>query len=98
METIKENREEMQTTRIRVQIVYQLRNTFMRDYKGYLASVPNITEVGDYIVVFAGGNVPYLLRLTKDYYRFVGPCYVHGIMIGEAFPENLDELKFFSIC
>ncbi|PMD47056.1 hypothetical protein L207DRAFT_376363, partial [Hyaloscypha variabilis F] len=55
--------------------------------QGFSASVPNITEVGDYIVVFAGGNIAFLLRLTKDDYRFVGPCYVHEIMNGEAFPE-----------
>jgi hypothetical protein len=65
--------------------------------KGYLAAVPFVTKVGDFIAVLAGGRVPFVLRPIGDHYRLVGPCYVHGIMNGEAFPENLDELTWFSI-
>jgi hypothetical protein len=65
--------------------------------KGFLASVPYTTEVGDCIAVLAGGRVPFVLRRTADYYRLIGPCYVHGIMEGEAFPENISELEWFSI-
>jgi hypothetical protein len=65
--------------------------------KGFLAAVPYTTKVGDCIVVLAGGDLPFVLRPTGDHYRLVGPCYVHGIMGGEAFPENLDDLKWFSI-
>jgi hypothetical protein len=65
--------------------------------KGYLAAVPFTAKVGDCIAVLAGGRVPFVLRPIGDHYRFVGPCYVHGIMHGEAFPENLDELTWFSI-
>ena len=65
--------------------------------KGYLAAVPLTTKVGDCIAVLAGGRVPFVLRPTGDHYRLVGPCYVHGIMEGEAFPENLDELTWLSV-
>jgi hypothetical protein len=65
--------------------------------KGYLAAVPFTAKVGDCIAVLAGGRVPFVLRPIGDHYRLVGPCYVHGIMNGEAFPENLDELTWFSI-
>lgn len=65
--------------------------------KGYLTSVPYTAKVGDSIVLLAGGKVPFILRPTGDHYHFVGPCYVHGIMNGEAFPEDLDELGWFSI-
>ncbi|KAE8447185.1 hypothetical protein EG329_011016 [Mollisiaceae sp. DMI_Dod_QoI] len=65
--------------------------------KGYLAAVPHTTEVGDCIVVLAGAEVPYVLRPTGDHCRFIGPCYVHGIMDGEAFPENPDDLTWYSI-
>jgi hypothetical protein len=64
---------------------------------GYLAAVPYTTEIGDCIAILAGGGHPFVLRPTGDHYRLVGPCYVHGIMNGEAFPEQLDELKWFSI-
>jgi hypothetical protein len=65
--------------------------------KGYLAAVPFTAKVGDCIAVLAGGRLPFVLRPTGNHYRLVGPCYVHGIMDGEAFPENLDELTWFSI-
>jgi hypothetical protein len=65
--------------------------------KGYLAAVPFVTKVGDCIAVLAGGRLPFVLRPIGDHYRLVGHCYVHGIMDGEAFPENLDELTWFSI-
>lgn len=57
--------------------------------KGYMGVVPLDTKVGDLIYVLAGGQVPYLLRPSHtaprpNTYTFVGPCYVHGIMYGEA--------------
>jgi hypothetical protein len=64
---------------------------------GYLAAVPYTTKVGDCIVLLAGGRLPFVLRPTGDHYCFIGPCYVHGIMNGEAFPENLEDLQWFSI-
>ncbi|PMD43910.1 HET-domain-containing protein [Hyaloscypha variabilis F] len=64
---------------------------------GYLAAVPYTTEVGDFIALLAGGRLPFILRPTGDHYCFVGPCYVHGIMNGEAFPDTLDGLQWFSI-
>ncbi|KAF4616233.1 hypothetical protein G7Y89_g15171 [Cudoniella acicularis] len=64
---------------------------------GYLAAVPYTAEVGDCITILAGRDHPFVLRPTRDHYRLVGPCYVHGIMNGEAFPDNLDELEWFSI-
>ncbi|KAE9363163.1 hypothetical protein N431DRAFT_550864 [Stipitochalara longipes BDJ] len=66
--------------------------------KGFLAAVPCTTEVGDCIAILSGGNIPFVLRPTGDhYYRLVGPCYVHGIMDGEAFPEDAKDLEWFSI-
>jgi len=64
---------------------------------GYLAAVPYTTKVGDCIAILAGGRLPFVLRPAGDHYCLIGPCYVHGIMNGEAFPENLEELQWFSI-
>ncbi|PVH80545.1 hypothetical protein DL98DRAFT_515399 [Cadophora sp. DSE1049] len=52
--------------------------------KGYIALGPVITQPGDIVCLFHGGNVPYVLRPTAGYYQLVGECYVHGIMNGEA--------------
>jgi hypothetical protein len=95
--TVEENRERMRTTQNSFESKITAKSPLCTTARGYLAAVPDITEVGDYIVVFAGGNVPFVLRPTEDRYRLVGSCYVHGIMNGETFPENLDELKWFSI-
>jgi hypothetical protein len=65
--------------------------------KGFLAAVPYTTKPEDCIAVLAGGRLPFVLRPTGDSYRLIGPCYVHGIMDGEAFPEDPGELEWFSI-
>jgi hypothetical protein len=66
---------------------------------GYLASVPWTAEEGDCIVIFSGGQLPFVLRKdsTGRHYRFMGSCYVHGIMEGEAFPDDPDDLEWISM-
>jgi hypothetical protein len=66
---------------------------------GYLASVPWTAEKGDQIIIFSGGDLPFVLRKdpTGGHYRLIGVCYVHGIMGGEAFPEDSSDLEWFSI-
>jgi hypothetical protein len=61
---------------------------------------PSGIQPGDIVCVFFGASVPYVLRTvggesTDGFYRvihqLVGPCYVHGIMDGEAldgFPKQ----------
>ena len=75
------------------------RTTVCTTEKGFMASVPCMTQVGDRIVVLSGSPVPFMLRTVEGHYKLIGPCYVHGggIMDGLAFPENLDELEWFSI-
>jgi len=46
-------------------------------------------RVDDEIYVLAGGSVLYVLRPQQDCFQFIGECYVHGLMNGEA----LDKLK-----
>ncbi len=66
---------------------------------GYLASVPWTAEKGDQIIIFSGVELPFLLRPQADgqSYHLIGACYVHGCMKGEIFPENSEDLKWFSI-
>ncbi len=68
-----------------------------RTTDGFLASVPYTTEVHDVIVILAGGRTPFVLRPNGGYYRLVGPCYVHGIMNGEAYPEDSSKIDYLSI-
>ncbi|PVH72982.1 HET-domain-containing protein [Cadophora sp. DSE1049] len=60
------------------------RRSFFRTEKGYYGLGPSEIEQGDVIVVLFGGTTPYVLRPIDQGYRFVGECYVHGLMNGEA--------------
>jgi hypothetical protein len=61
---------------------------------GQLGLFPAGTQKGDTVCVFLAGCVPFILRAISDVmveretshtlYQLVGPCYVHGVMYGEA--------------
>jgi Heterokaryon incompatibility protein (HET) len=60
--------------------------------KGHLALVPPSTRTGDRIILLAGGKTPYVARQSSglpQQWELVGDCYVHGIMFGEAWEEDL---------
>jgi len=62
-----------------------------RSARNYLALLPKDAEVGDKIFLAKGSKTPLLLRPAEDrpgLWTFVGDCYVHGIMYGEAFDET----------
>ena len=62
-----------------------------------LALLPGNAEVGDYICVIVGYEMPWLIRpqvgSSPLHYKLVGPCYVDGIMDGEALkhPDKKEE-------
>jgi hypothetical protein len=60
------------------------RRFFMTE-RGYYGLGPDGMEAGDICVIFFGGEVPFILRPSAEfYYYLVGECYVHGIMHGEV--------------
>lgn len=80
----------------------QYRRPFL-SVKGYVGLVPDVAEVGDVVVLFAGAKFPYVLRHNEDAevngdwngtgnlggtYSFIGEAYVHGIMSGEFVIDN----------
>jgi hypothetical protein len=55
--------------------------------RGHVANLPACFERGDEIWVLGGVPLPILLRRSKAYagcYQVIGPCYIHGMMHGEA--------------
>ena len=53
--------------------------------RGHLMLGPEIAETGDLVCVVFGAKTPYVFRrLTDGTYQYIGDCYVHGIMDGEA--------------
>jgi hypothetical protein len=59
-----------------------------RTTKGYLALLPFDTDVTDVIMLLQGGKTPYVVRRKEGCWEFVGDCYVHGIMDGDAWDES----------
>lgn len=66
--------------------------------KARLGLCPLETKSGDRLVALFGGKTPYILRKVddderdgKDTWKFVGECYVHGLMDGNHIQERVDE-------
>ncbi|KAJ8106126.1 hypothetical protein ONZ43_g7170 [Nemania bipapillata] len=57
---------------------------FARTRSEYYVLGPAALEAEDIVCVLFGGKVPFCLRPLGKRYLFVGECYVHGLMKGEA--------------
>ncbi|KAK5189759.1 hypothetical protein LTR47_007690 [Exophiala xenobiotica] len=49
-----------------------------------ICCVPRDTIAGDSVCIILGCPTPFVLRQVDEYHRVVGPCYVHGLMDGQA--------------
>jgi hypothetical protein len=53
--------------------------------RGFMGLGPPGAQVGDQVCLLLGGQVLYVLRDREDGHReFIGECYVHGMMDGQA--------------
>lgn len=53
--------------------------------RGFMGLGPAAAQVDDQVCLLLGGQVLYVLRDREDnHYEFVGECYVHGMMDGQA--------------
>ncbi|KAJ3534133.1 hypothetical protein NM208_g1039 [Fusarium decemcellulare] len=72
------------------QWLYEVRSAAERKFfitqTGYMGIGPPCMEPKDIICALFGGSTPYVIRpaSTEGEYLFVGECYVHGLMDGEA--------------
>jgi hypothetical protein len=57
---------------------------FFSTSKGYFGTGPQALRDDDMICVLFGFNLPVVLRRAGSQWKFVGACYVHGLMKGEA--------------
>lgn len=51
---------------------------------GFIGLAPEAIEQGDVIAVLFGCNFPVALRRFKNCYKYVGECYIDGLMEGES--------------
>ena len=80
----------------RVQEVIWMRRLITTE-SDLLGLAPAETKKRDLICILYGCSVPVVLRMHskdktgKEYFQFIGECYVHGLMDGEAFDIQKDE-------
>ena len=50
--------------------------------RGDIGSLANALDIdhGDYVYLFQGASIPFVLRNINGYSKFIGGCYIHGIM------------------
>lgn len=68
---------------------------------GLMGLAPAAATIGDKLCVLFGGQVLYVIRAREDgRHEFIGECYVHGLMVGEALLDMayLDNIEKYVIC
>ncbi|KAK1753313.1 heterokaryon incompatibility protein-domain-containing protein [Echria macrotheca] len=68
----------------------------------HIGTGPPECQAGDYVAVLLGCPTPVVLRKAEGVqtlarYILVGPCYLYGMMNGEAFQENREVKKMYLI-
>lgn len=67
---------------------------FIVTKEGRVGLAPVDTHTGDFIALFAGSDVPFIVRMvegcTKDNLKFylIGDCFVHGVMYGGTWEND----------
>lgn len=65
---------------------------FFCTQNGEFGISPGDAQTGDYIVLLYGSNAPCVLRPKGLYYQFIGECYLHQHMHGEAIEMAVEGL------
>jgi hypothetical protein len=65
------------------------RRFFISEF-GFIGLAPAKAEPGDVVCILFGAKVPYAIRKMGQFWRFIGECFVLGVMEGEA-GVNLEE-------
>lgn len=75
------------------------RRFFTTKVMGLMGLCPSLVRRGDLVVILHGGSTPYVIRRIKNgRYQFIGECYVHGFMYGEAMEkEEAMEIQDFEL-
>ncbi len=67
-------------------IADKMQRRFGRTKEGRVGWLPPVAEMGDFICIFDGMELPYVIRpAAHGRYLLVGECLIPGIMMGEAF-------------
>jgi hypothetical protein len=65
---------------------------------GRIALVPQYSQAEDTVAIIKGCNVPLIFRENGNHYIVVGPCFVYGLMYGEAAMMDRSETeRYFKV-
>jgi hypothetical protein len=77
---------------------FQIQRRFTVTGHHRMGLVPELSMPRDLVVIIFGLSTPCLLRPIEDSipakYKFVGPCYIHGMMDGEIMNQRLEDARF----
>ncbi|KAK7963525.1 heterokaryon incompatibility protein-domain-containing protein [Apiospora saccharicola] len=77
---------------------YYSQYAFMTLDNGLHARAHHTCQVGDEAWLLAGSDAPILLRRQeRGQFRVVAPAYIHGIMLGEMWPEDTSTLETITL-
>lgn len=63
-----------------------------------LGWVPWRAKIDDRIFIFQGSRIPFVARSIDDQgWEYIGPCYVHGLMSGEAWRQPKDSWWYMNL-
>jgi hypothetical protein len=68
---------------------YHEQETFFITTTGHMGTTSHTVQADDMAVLFAGCNLPMIIRPDGNHYRLISPAYIHGIMQGEAWPKDV---------
>jgi hypothetical protein len=65
--------------------------------KNQIGLYPESCQDGDFVCVLHGANLPIVLRKLADKWELIGPCFVDGMMYGEAVDWREDDADIFTL-
>jgi hypothetical protein len=68
-----------------------------RTLDGQLGLAPPGARPGDAVFALLGGDTLYVMRQELEMWRYVGECYIHGMMDGEAVREMGDDVEVLTV-
>ncbi|KAG7405282.1 Heterokaryon incompatibility protein 6, OR allele [Fusarium oxysporum f. sp. rapae] len=80
-----------------LRLIEQFNRRFFRTENGYMGLGPPDIQPGDAICLLLGGCVAYALRRSAhETWIYIGECYIHGIMDGEAAVKATEDKTDFA--
>ena len=70
------------------------KDTIFETDEDLLGTSSSLVQPGDQVVIFFGGNMPFILRPVGNRWRLVGTCFVYGIMQGEVIEQWEHSTKY----